>query len=154
MKYFYFILAILAFTTSCELRTTNFDPDNQLVSEDELAQITVWDQYQTEQLSTEEYESRNPNEFVIAEIEYRQNSIGKWVIEGSISNFASEAHFNDAQLAISFYNETNTLIGTDNYTVHEYLTPGDRTGFYFRSDKFMDAHSLRIEINRVRSVRH
>ena len=154
MKYLYFIFAILAFTTSCELRTTNFDPDNQLVSEDELAKIAVWDQYQTEQLSTGEYESQNPHEFVSTEFEYRQNHAGKWVIEGSIRNFASEAHFEDMQLAISYYTEASTLIGTDNYTIDEQLTPGDRTGFYFKSDRFKEAHSLVIEIIRVRSVKH
>ena len=154
MKYLYFIFAIVTVTTSCEKRSTNFDPDNQQVYEDELAEINVWNQYQTEKLNTQEYERQNPSEFVSAEIEYRLNSSDKWVIEGSIRNFASKSHFKDPQLIIYFYNETNVLMGTDNYMVHEYLSPGDRAGFYFKSDKFKDANSLRIEINQVRSVRH
>ena len=153
MKYFYFIFALLTITTSCELRSTNFDPDNQLVSEDELAEIDVWDQYQTERLSTEEYESRNPDEFIKTEFTYRQNTAGKWVVEGSIKNFASEAHFKNAQLILSYYNKSNALIGTENYTINDYLSPGDRAGFYFKSDKFELAHSLRIKTNRVKSVR-
>ncbi len=153
MKYIYFIFALLTITTSCELRTTNFDPDNQLVSEDELAQIAIWDQYQTEQLSAEEYECRNYSEFIGIDIDYRQNSSGKWVIEGSIKNFASKAHFKDAQLAISYYSEKNELVGQENYTLNEQLAPGDQAGFYYKSDKFQDAHSLKIKINRVKTVK-
>ena len=153
MKLIYFIFALLTITTSCELRTTSFDPDNQLVSNDELAQIPVWDQYQTEQLTAEEYESLNFHEFIDTDSDYRQNSVGKWIIEGSIKNFASTAHFKDAQLAISYYSETNTLIGTDEYTLMEELAPGDQAGFYFKSDKFKNAHSLKIKINQVKSVK-
>lgn len=153
MKYIYFIFALLTITTSCELRSTNFDPDNQLVSKDELAQITVWDQYQTEQLSVGEYESLNPNEFIRTECNYRQNTIGKWVIEGSIHNFASSAHFENADLTILYFDESNTLMGTENYTVRENLAPGDQTGFYFKSGKFSNAKSIRIKINRIKPVK-
>ncbi len=153
MKYIYFIFALLTITTSCELRTTNFDPDNQLVSEDELAQIATWDQYQTEQLSAEEYECRNYSEFIGTDIDYRQNSSGKWVIEGSIKNFASKAHFKDAQLVISYYSETNELVGQESYTLNEQLAPGDQAGFYYKSDKFQEAHSLKIKINQVKTVK-
>ena len=153
MKYIYFIFALLTITTSCELRSTNFDPDNQLVSDDELAEISIWDHYQPEVISAEEYESRNPKEFINTEFTYRQNSQGKWVIEGSIKNFASKAHFKDAQMSISYYSDTKLLIGMDFHTINENLAPGDHAGFYFKSDKFKDAHSLKVEIKRVKSVR-
>ena len=153
MKYLYFIFALLTITTSCELRATNFDPDNQLVSEDELAQIAVWDNYQTEQLSAEEYESRNYLEFIGADVDYRQNSSGKWVIEGSVKNFASAAHFKNTELSISYYGETDALIGSEKYTLNDELAPGDQAGFYFKSDKFRDANSLQIKISRVKTVK-
>ena len=151
MKYIYFIFALLTITTSCELRSTNFDPDNQLVSEDELAQITVWEQ--TKQLNAAEYESVHPKEFIQTECDYRQNSSGKWVIEGSIQNFASSAHFKNADLTILYFDENNTLIGTENYMVHENLAPGDQAGFYFKSEKFSNAKSLRIKIDRIKPVK-
>lgn len=151
MKYLYFIIALLTIT-SCEIRSTNFDPDNQLVSDDELAQIAIWDQYQTERLSNAEYERQNPNEFVGAECNPRQNSKGKWIIEGSVKNYANEVHFKDVELVLSYYNDSKKLIGTENYTIREYLAPGDQSGFYFKSDKYDEAHSLNVEVLEIKSV--
>jgi hypothetical protein len=153
MRYLYFILAILTLTTSCELRSTNFDPDNQFVSEDELAQISLWDQYQSKQLNATEYESLNPKEFIHTECDYRQNSNGMWVIEGSIQNSASSVNFQDAELSILYFNESNTLIGSEKYTVYQNLAPGDHAGFYLKSDEFKEAHSLRIKINRITPIK-
>lgn len=153
MKYLFILIALLTITTSCELRSTNFDPDNQLLSEDELTQIAVLDNYQPERLTAIEYESRNYEEFVQTEFTYRQNAAGKWIIEGSIKNFASKAHFKDAQLSITYYDETNQLIGTDSYTVNDNFSPGDEVGYYFKSDKYTDATSVGIKINQLRAVR-
>ena len=151
MKYVYFILALLTIT-SCEIRSTNFDPDNQLVSEDEFAQIALWDQHQTERLSNAEYERQNADEFIGTQCDYRQNNKGKWVIEGSVTNFASEVHFKDVKLVLSYYDDSKTLIGTENYTIREYLAPGDQSGFYFKSDKFKEALSIDVEILEIKPV--
>jgi len=151
MKSVYFIFALLAIT-SCEIRSTNFDPDNQLVSEDEFAQIALWDQHRSDRLSNAEYERQNADEFVGTQCNYRQNNKGKWVIEGSVTNFASEVHFKDVQLVLSYYNDSKTLIGTENYTIHEYLAPGDRSEFYFKSDKYDEAHSMDVEVLEIKPV--
>ena len=151
MKYIYFIFALLAIT-SCEIRTTNFDPDKQLVSEDEFAQIAMWDQHQNEHLTNAEYERRNADEFVDTECNFRQNTNGKWIIEGSVTNFASEAHFKDVQLVLSYYNDSKSLIGTEKYTIREYLAPGDQSGFYFKSDKYDEAYSMDAEVLQIRPV--
>ncbi len=152
MKYVFFIVALLTLATSCELRSTNFDPDEQLVYEDELTQIASWDQFQAEHLSTREYESQYPEKYVDAEYSARQNSKGNWILEGSIKNFASEAHFTDTELEVSFFDELNELLGTENYTVQDYLTPGDLAGFYFKSESYPTATSVKIKIERVHSV--
>lgn len=152
MKYVIFIAALLTLATSCELRSTNFDPDDQLVYEDELTQIASWDQFQAEHLSTREYESQYPEKYVDAEYTARQNSKGNWILEGSIKNFASETHITNAELVASFYDEANKLLGTENYTVQDYLTPGDLAGFYFKSDSYPTAISVQIKIDRVTPV--
>jgi hypothetical protein len=141
MKYVIFALTILAIT-SCEKRQTSFDPDNQLVSDDEFAQIAMWDQHQTDRLTNAEYERQNPDEFVGTECSFRQDNNGKWVIEGSVTNYASEVHFKDVELVLSYYTDSKTLIGTENYTILEYLAPGDQSGFYFKSEKYKEAHSM------------
>lgn len=152
MKYIYFIFALLTITTSCELRTTSFDPDNQFVSEDELAQISVWNHYQAEQVGTEEYERWNYRNFIKTGIDYRQNSSGDWVIEGSIQSFANKVHYKNAELVILYFGEKNTFIGSEKHILAEELAPGDQSGFYLKSDKFRDAHSLKVKINRIAAV--
>ncbi len=81
MKWFYFVLLWLFFTSSCELRSTNFDPDNQHISEDERGEINIWATHQQEKLSQSEYEFSKPDEFICTEFNYRQNANKKWVID-------------------------------------------------------------------------
>lgn len=153
MKYIFFTFALLALTTSCNLRTTNFDPDNQLVSLDEQAQIAGWENYSIEKLSLEEFELTNPSQFVKVKYDYRQTRNGKWLIEGTVSNFASEANFKNVDLSISYYSLANVLIGTENYSLFEILTPGTSEGYYFKTDGFENAHSIKVEIERVKPVK-
>lgn len=152
MKYILFTLAALTLTTSCEKRSTNFDPDEQLVSEDEFAQIAVWDQLQTDRLTNAEYERINVHEFVGVRYEYRQSSNGKWVIEGSVTNTASEVHFENVQMLLSYYDDSDALIGTENYMLQETLAPGDQSGFYFKSNKFRSASSMDVAIVNLKPV--
>ena len=153
MKYLFFIIALATLTTSCELRSTNFDPDNQFLSEDEMNQIAVLDKFQAQHLTSVEYECRNYAEFVKTEYTYRRNSSGEWIIEGSIKNFATKAHFRDALLSISFYSESNELIGSEIHKVEGSFAPGDRSGYYFRTDSHSEAHSIKLKINQLQSVR-
>ena len=152
MKYLLFTLALLAVATSCEKRSTNFDPDEQLVSEDEFAQIAVWDQLQSDRLTNAEYERINAHEFVGVRYECRQSLNGKWVIEGAITNTASEIYFENVQLFLSYYDESNALIGTENYMLQEKLAPGDQSGFYFKSKKYRNAHSMDVAIVNLKPV--
>lgn len=149
MKYQFFTLAFLTLTTSCDLRPTNFDPDNQLVSLDEQAQIAGWENYSIEKLSQEEYELSNPDQFVKLKYDYRQTAQNKWIIEGSVTNFAQKANFKDVALIVSYYSLTNTLIGTEEYSLFDYFSPGGSEGFYFKSAGFEAAHSVSVEIDRV-----
>lgn len=123
-----------------------------MVSEDEYAQIALWDQHQTERLSNAEYERQNANEFVSTKCNYRQNTNGKWVIEGSVTNFASEVHYKDVELVLSYYSDSRALIGTENYTIREYLAPGDKSGFYFKSEKYDEAYSMDVEVLEIKPV--
>lgn len=151
MKYVIFIFTVLAIA-SCEKRQTSFDPDNQLVSADEFAQIDLWNKDQTDRLSSAEYERQNADEFVGAECNYRRDNKGKWIVEGSVTNYASEIHFKDVQLVLSYYNVSKILIGTENYTIREYLAPGDKSGFYFKSDKYDEAISMEMEVLEIKPV--
>jgi hypothetical protein len=153
MKSLFLFFAVLAMTTSCELRSTSFDPDEQLVSEDELAQIALWDQYQEENQSTADYERNNAQEFVGAKCDARKSGTGTWIIEGLITNYAKEVHYKDVLLVMYYCDDSKNVIGTEEYTINENLAPGDQTGFYFKSDTFKDASSMDAQIANVKPVK-
>lgn len=152
MKYVFFIVALLTLTTSCELRSTNFDPDEQRVYADEVTQIASWDQFQAEELTTKEFESEYAEKYVDVEYDTRQTAKGIWVIEGSVKNFAREAHFEDTEMIASFHGNSNQLLGKEKYTVQDHLAPGDVAGFYFKSDDYTTAQSVTIKINHVKTA--
>jgi len=151
MKSLFLFLALLAMTTSCEKRTTGFDPDKQVVSDDELAQIGLWDQFQEETQTKADYERMNAEEFVDAECEGRKNTAGIWVIKGSVTNLATEVHYEEVQLILSYYSEDHSLIGTEKFTLRENLAPGDQSGFYLKSDQFDEAHSMDVAVAKIKS---
>ena len=152
MKFLISAIALLIVVISCEFQTAHFDPERQYVSHEERIQIDGWKEYQSERMSTEDYEVNYPEEFVSLESTSRKNSAGEWVIEGSIKNFSSGGHFNDVELTVSFYSASNALISTENYRVNDVLAPGDRSGFYFKTATGSTAHSVKIEVNDVISA--
>lgn len=152
MKIFISAIALLIVVISCEFQSGDFTPERQYVSQEERVQIDGWKQYQSERMSTDDYEVNYPEEFVSVESTSRKNSAGEWVIEGSVKNFSSGGHFTDVQLTVSFYSASNALVGTENYTVKDVLAPGDRSGFYFKTASTLVAHSVQIEVNDVISA--
>jgi hypothetical protein len=149
MKLLISTFALLILGTSCEFQSGHFNPDKQYVSPEERAQISGWNDYQSEHMSMEQYELAHPEEFVTVEATSRKNSTEKWVIEGSVKNFSHTTNFRNVQLTVSFYNAEKDLLGSEHHTIREELTPGDRSGFYFKTVSAIAAHSVQIQVNRV-----
>lgn len=152
MKLFLSFLALIALVIGCEFQNINSAPDKQYVSVDERAQIDGWSASQNVKMSTEEYEIANPDQFLSVESTYRQSAGGKWVIEGSLKNFASTINYQNVQLTISYYGNSHVLLGSENHMVNEILSPGDRGGFYFKTDGIAGAHTLQVEVNKALPV--
>ena len=149
MKFLISIIALLVIVISCEFQSGHFEPEKQFLTQEELVELNGMKQDQGEHISMEQYELSHPEEFVTVEATSRKNSSQKWVIEGTVKNSSSAANFKDVQLTVSFYNESNDLLGSENYTVKEVLSPGDLSGFYFKTATELDAHSVNVEVNRV-----
>lgn len=149
MKLLISIFALLLIIISCEFQSGHFEPEKQFLTQEERVQLDGIKEDQSEHMSMEQYELAHPEEFVTVEASSRLNAGGKWVIEGTLKNSSSAANFKDVQLTVSFYNESNDLLGSENHTLNEMLSPGDLSGFYFKTASEIAAHSVRIEVNRV-----
>ena len=68
-------------------------------------------------------ENENPKEYLKANITMRGNLLGEKVFEGSITNNATLASFKDVVIEISFLSKTESVIGTEKFTVYENFTP-------------------------------
>jgi hypothetical protein len=56
---------------------------------------------------------------------FHQQKIDKnrWNITGQIINYAAIASFKDVVLTVSFYTQTNTFLGSADFTIYQYLNP-------------------------------
>lgn len=73
---------------------------------------------------------------------YRENLVGKFVLEGNVTNSASAITYKDVTLQISFYSSTQTLLGTEEQTIYEYFPPGQSVSFKFKTFGFQDTKSI------------
>jgi hypothetical protein len=149
MKFLISAFALLLIIIGCEFQSGPFEPEKQFLTQEELIELDGLNVEQSEHVSMEQYELTHPEEFVTVKATSRMNSSGKWVIEGSVKNSSHAANFKNVQLTVSFYSATNDLLGSENHTINEELSPGDLSGFYFKTATELAAHSVRIEVNRV-----
>ena len=68
-------------------------------------------------------ENENPKEYLKANITMRENLLGEKVFEGTITNNATLASFKDVVVEISFLSKTESMLGTEKFTVYEKFPP-------------------------------
>lgn len=102
--------------------------------------------YEENKMSLAEKEKRNPLEFLESNGTYRQNLIGKWVVEGKIRNKATTASFKDVTIQFNFFSKTNTLLGSEKKTVYEYVNSGRSSSFKFKLNGYRNTSKVGWEI--------
>ena len=130
MKQVLLILAILLFNFSC---TSSADSGNYQSAEQS---------YKETKLSLEDQERQNPLNFLKSDGTYRENLVGKLVLEGNVTNSASVITYKDVTLQIAFYSATQTLLGTEEQTIYEYFPPGQSVSFKFKTFGFRETKSV------------
>ncbi len=89
--------------------------------------------YEENVVSVEQEEQRYPLRFLSTDGTYRKNLLGEWVCEGKISSEATVAVYKDIRIQISFYSKTETLIGTEDHIIYEYIKPGRSKSFKIKT---------------------
>lgn len=87
------------------------------------------DTYEKVKLTAEQIEKKNPERFLSATGNERRNLLGQTVIKGTITNTAKMVTFRDAEIKLSFYSKTGTLLEENHHVVYEAIAPGESKSF-------------------------
>ncbi|CAN5833455.1 hypothetical protein BH11BAC7_BH11BAC7_33380 [soil metagenome] len=90
--------------------------------------------YEEQKMTLEEQEKQNPLSFLSSDGTYRKNLLGRFVLDGTITNKATVATYKDIVLQIKFYSQTETLLGTKDFSIYEYYPPGSTKTFQLKVD--------------------
>jgi hypothetical protein len=75
-------------------------------------------------------EENNPEQYLNASGTYNQNFWGtKIQIQGYVENKAEYTNYKDVRIKITFYTETETEIGSENYIIYDYFPVGAKKEF-------------------------
>lgn len=82
-----------------------------------------------EKLSLEEQEKRNPAKFLTITATYDNDDLGDSNISGTISNSATLTGYKNPVLKVDFFDASNSVIGTQNVTINDYIPSGQTREF-------------------------
>lgn len=102
--------------------------------------------YEVTKMSMEEQEKLNPVSFLSTDGTYRKNLLGKWVLEGTISNSATIATYKDVVLNVHFYSKTKTHLGTEKHVIYEFFLAGKAKSFKIKTMGYKGASTVGWDI--------
>ena len=74
-------------------------------------------------------EKNNPTKYLSASYSYHVNIAANTILEGSIYNNATMAEFKNVKVWVGFYSKTGVLLGQEEFTVMEFISPGNSLNF-------------------------
>jgi hypothetical protein len=96
---------------------------------DQTATKKSADKYEKSKLTLEEIEKKDPLKFLTVTSYDKRNIIGQTVLKGTILNKATVVSYKDAEIKISFFSKTGSLLEEDVETVYEIIKPGSSANF-------------------------
>ena len=103
--------------------------------------------YQESVMTIQEIEAASPMNYLQADGTYNSNFIGDKVkINCVITNTATVTTYNDVTVRVNFYSKTNTLIGSEDYTLYEFYPPNSKQEFKLKVKAYNNVSSLGWEV--------
>jgi hypothetical protein len=103
--------------------------------------------YEESVMTIQEIEAASPLNYLQAAGTYNNNFFGDKVkINGVITNSATVTTYKDVTVRVNFYSKTNTLIGTEDYTLYEFYPPNSKQEFKLKVKAYNDVSSLGWEV--------
>ncbi|MCW1149165.1 DUF4339 domain-containing protein [Flavobacterium lacisediminis] len=103
--------------------------------------------YQESVMTIQEIEGHSPLNYLQADGTYNTNFIGDKVkINGVITNTATVTTYKDVTVRVNFYSKTNTLIGSEDYTLYEFYPPNSKQEFKLKVKAYSNVSTLGWEV--------
>jgi hypothetical protein len=90
--------------------------------------------YEEKELSVEQRERVNPSEFIVVNAQYDHDVIGESSITGTLQSKAVKTSYQDVMITVYFYDESGTMVGSNNYVVSQDLSIGETENFKVKVD--------------------
>lgn len=74
-------------------------------------------------------EKSTPKDYLSAKYSYWSNLAANTIVEGNIFNSATLAGFKNVKIKVNFYSKTDVLLGSEIFTVMEFVPPGGSASF-------------------------
>jgi hypothetical protein len=88
--------------------------------------------------------------FQLMDIDNHPNLLGEQVLKGTIVCTSDVAKFKDVIIEASYYSESNTLLGKEQFTRYEIWIPSSRLTYKFKTTP--PAHTRKVYVEIVRAV--
>lgn len=134
--YLFFLATSLFFLISCN-SSSNSSQDSYNSSGGE--------QKSPQQLKAEllQLEQDSPEDYLTADGDYKENFWGdKFKIKCYIHNSATLASYKDIVIRVTFYSQTDTEIGSENYTIYEVIDANSDIAVDLKIDAYSDVSSI------------
>lgn len=103
--------------------------------------------YEESVMTIQEIEAASPLNYLQADGTYNSNFIGDKVkINGIITNSATVTTYKDVTVRVNFYSKTNTLIGSEDYTLYEFYPPNSKQEFKLKVKAYSNVSTLGWEV--------
>jgi hypothetical protein len=120
-------LGFLALTQSCSQANSHGNDYTVEVSE---ARPKTAAELRAELLQREQ---SAPQEYLQVQGTHHRNFINQLVLEGDITNQATLARFKDPVLSVTWYSQTQTELGTQQYPIYELVRPQGSTHYKLKT---------------------
>lgn len=116
---------------------------NKKSSDESITPMIGGETYQEKVMTVKEIESSKPKFFLTAEGRYDKNLWGNKIkIHGIMKNTATVISYKNAVVRVTFYSNTKTKIGNQEYPLQETFPPGSETKFVLKIDNIKDIDSI------------
>jgi hypothetical protein len=97
-------------------------------------------------LSVAELERSAPAKFLAIKGAFRKNMLGRWVLEGKISNKATKTSYHKVIMRIVYYSASKKKLGSEEKMFPDLVKPGEAIKFSTKRDGYKEAESIGYEV--------
>lgn len=113
------------------------------VAFDQLSHSGHGSTYQEKVMTVEEVERASPERFLVASGTWNENFWGNRLkIHGTVTSKATVAKYKDVRIRVRYLSATETILGTDDYLLYEFVPAHSTVNFEWTIDKPNDCEKL------------